>query len=770
MKMQYLLAALLLLSCAPQDKIAPYEDHTLPVDERVADLVSRMTVEEKISQLSHLAPGIPRLDVVPYEPNFHNPLIEEFWEEVDGEVEEFEKLRPWENLEHWPGGCLDGGWWNEALHGVARTGLATAFPQSIGLGCTWRPESIYKMGRVISTEARVHHNVYGKKLTFWSPTINIQRDPRWGRTEESYSEDPFLLSRMAVAFCRGVQGDHPKYLQAITTVKHFVANNSEYNRHDGSSDVSERFLREYYLPAFKAAIMEAGCYSVMGAYNAVNGIPACGNDWLMTDVLRGEWGFKGYVVSDCGAISDIVHDHEYEPDPEKAVALAVIAGTDLECETCEHEQFMYDKYLPGAYEKGYITEDQLDVAVKRLFRARMLLGEFDPEEEVPFHQIGRDQLDSPEHRQLALDIAKETLVLLKNDNGTLPLDDSKLKRVAVIGPNADVAELGGYCAMPAIQISPLQGIRDRLGDKVAVNYAIGCEITNMEFYDWDDEKDEPIFNDLGDEAGTIAEAAKLAKKSDVAIVVLGTNLDIANEADDRDDLELPGNQLALVQQVFKANPRTIVVLMNGMPLSINWVDDNVPAILECWYPGQAGGTAVAEALFGDYNPGGKLTSTWYRSSDDLPHIGDYDITKGFTYWFNKAEVLYPFGYGLSYTTFDYKNLLVSRKEINPEGENLITLSLDVVNTGDVAGEEVVQIYIHDKASSVIQPAKRLKAFQRVSLEPGASKLVSFELDNGAFSFWDEGSSGWIIEPGAFEIQIAASADDVRLMATVKTKS
>jgi len=366
------LAMALLVSCQSSNTPSDYQNPDLPVDIRVEDLVSGMTLEEKISQMSHLAPGIERLGVQAYDPNFINPLwVDEHPDYGDlDEMEEEMKNRPWENLEYWEGGCLDGGWWNEALHGVARAGLATAFPQSIGLGSTWNPDLMERAMEVSSTEARVHHNVYNKKLTYWSPTINILRDPRWGRNEESYSEDPYLLSRMAVAFVKGFQGYDEKYLKAIATVKHFVANNSEYNRHTGSSDVDERWLREYYLPAFKAAITEAGAYSVMSAYNAVNGVPVSANPWLLTDILRGEWGFKGYVVSDCGAVSDVVHGHHFETDPEKAVALTAKSGTDLECETCETEQFLYDKYLPGAFEKGYITEADLDVNVKRLFRAR----------------------------------------------------------------------------------------------------------------------------------------------------------------------------------------------------------------------------------------------------------------------------------------------------------------------------------------------------------------------------------------------------------------
>ncbi|MHC4643212.1 MAG: glycoside hydrolase family 3 C-terminal domain-containing protein [Planctomycetota bacterium] len=749
----------LLIGCAGQPA---YKNTQLPVDERAKDLVSRMTLEEKVAQMSHLAPAIERLGVIEYGPNFNNPLGIDSFEFEDEEAQEYMRKRPWENLEYWEtGSCQDGGWWGEALHGVARAGLATAFPQCIGLGSTWNPDLIQKMTDVASTEARIHNLTYGKKLTYWSPTINILRDPRWGRTEESYSEDPYLLSRMAVAFVKGFQGDHPKYLKAIATLKHFVANNSEYNRHNGSADVSERFLREYYLYAFQAGITEGGAYSVMSAYNAINGIPASANNWLLDDVLRGEWGFKGYVVSDCGAVSDIVHGHEYETNPEKAVALAAKAGTDLECETCETEQFLYDKYLLNAANKGYITEKDIDKNVFRLFRARFLLGEFDPPQNVPYNSIPKSKLDCKEHRDLALQIAKESIVLLKNQNNTLPLNQRKIKSIAVIGPNANRTVLGGYSGSPSVSISPLQGLKDKVGGDIKVHYSEGCNVMGKEEIDWDEEEDRPVWKML-DERKSMNDAAELAGKCDWAIVFAGTNLDVANEAADRTDLGLPGNQLKLIQAVYKANPNTVVVLINGMALTVNWVDDNIPAIVEAWYPGQAGGAAIADVLFGDYNPGGKLPVTFYKRLEDLPPLGDYDITKGHTYWFNKNEVLYPFGHGLSYTTFKYEKLRISKKTFNPAKENKILVSVDIKNTGPEKGDEVVQLYIKDLKSRVIQPSKKLRKFKRITLGKGRIKRVTFELGNDDFAYWSERTKDWYIEDGAFEIQIGSSSVDIKL--------
>ncbi len=760
-------AIIIFISCSQKESF-PFRNTELSVDERVQDLISRLTLKEKVSQMSHLAPAIERLGIQAYEPILRNPLSKESWWDEE-EIKEMETDRPRENWEKFEeGDCLDGGWWSEALHGVARAGLATSFPQSIALGSTWNPELIEKMNDVASTEARIHNNVYNKKLTYWSPTINILRDPRWGRNEESYSEDPYLLSRMAVAFVKGFQGDHQKYLKAIATAKHFVANNSEYNRHNGSADISERWLREYYLPAFKAAVTEGGVYSIMSAYNAVNDIPVSANNWLLDEVLRKEWGFEGYVVSDCGAVSDVVHQHKYETEPEKAVALTAKAGTDLECETCETEQFMYDKYLLNAVRKGYISEEEIDKNVTRLFRARLLLGEFDPPEDVPYTQIPESKLDCQEHRDLALEIARESIVLLKNDNNTLPLDKNSVKRIAVIGPNADIVELGGYSGSPSVEISPLEGIKNKMEGKAEVVFSKGCSIQGKEEIDWDDENDRPIFNVL-DETESIKKAAELAAGCDVAILVVGTNLSVANENADRANLELPGNQLELIKKVYKANPNTILVLVNGMPLSINWADENIPAILEAWYAGQAGGAAIADVLFGDYNPGGKLPVTFYKGVDEFPPLDDYDITKGRTYWFFQGDDLYPFGHGLSYTTFEISGLQLSSEEFRLSDTEGISIQISVKNSGELAGDEVVQVYIRDLESAFTQPVKRLRKFKRINLEPGVQKTIEFILQKEDFSFWNPEQKDWMVEEGDFEIQVGNSSSDISQKMTINVK-
>ncbi|MEL7122640.1 MAG: glycoside hydrolase family 3 C-terminal domain-containing protein [Bacteroidota bacterium] len=722
-----------------------FTNENLPLDERVADLVSHMTLEEKIKQLSHLAPAIDRLGVIEYGPVLENPLNQAEPKFIS-DVEKYKKLRPWENLEHWEDVCLDGGYWNEALHGVARAGLATVFPQQIGMGSTWNPELMKNVANAISDEARVHYNVYGRKLVYWSPTINLLRDPRWGRTEESYSEDPYLVSKMAVAFVKGFQGEDEKYLKAIATIKHFVANNSENDRHTGSSDVTERQLREYYFPPYKAAVKEAGVYSLMGAYNKVNGTPACANEWLLNDVLRKEWGFEGYVVSDCGAIEDIVNSHKYEKDPVKAVAMTVKAGCDMECETCGTDQFLYDKYLMEAVEKGYISEAEIDVAVQNVFKARFKLGEFDDEAKNPYHLISNDVLDSEKHRELAVEAARQSIILLKNDQQLLPLNPSSGKKIAVIGPNANVAELGGYTGTPSMKITPLAGISSKVGYENIV-YEQACTLT------------EELF------PGSLERAKNIASGADQVILLLGTGLEIAKEGKDRTDIELPAIQKQLLKDIYSVNKNIALVLMNGSPLTTNWAQEHIPAILEVWYPGQAGGQALADVIFGDYNPGGKLPVTIYKSVNDLPDMSNYDITQGRTYWYYEGEVLYPFGHGLSYSTFEYKQSELPKKHKFGRNGNL-DLNITIQNSSNVNGDEVVQVYIKDKESTYQQATKKLKAFKRINIDGNDSKEVKFSLSADDFSFWNPKSKSWEIEKGEFEIQIGSSSQDIRMTHTI----
>lgn len=747
-----LICCLLNFGAQAQNKELQYLDADLPLDVRVEDLVSRLTLEEKVKQMSNMVPAIDRLQV----PAFN--------------------------------------YQGEALHGLAETNggkliQATSFPQSIAMGSTWNPQLMQNVANAISDEARAFYEIGEMDISFWSPNINVLRDPRWGRNDEAYSEDPYLMSKIAVAFVKGLQGEHPKYLKTIAAPKHFAANNSEFNRHDGNSEVEERWLREYYFPAYKASIQEGGAFSTMCAYNRVNGVPACGNEWLLTTVLRKDWGFQGYVVSDCGAIMDIYENHKYVGTPQEASALAVKAGCELNCGS------VYSDALLKAVKNGLLDEKYLDTALKRLFLARYKLGLFAPKDEMPYSNIPKEVIESEEHQDLALQAARESIILLKNDKNALPLS-KEIKSIAVIGPNADKCQLGSYSGDPTRRISILQGVKEKVGENIEVFHEKGCNITfkdkiNFSPEEWIKKEDgkevtkeeiyatsleerefEMLYQDYLEETkendeALIARAVELAKKVDHVVLVMGTNRFISNEESDAENLNWPGNQGKLIKNIYAANPNVTLVMVKGFQISINWENENIPAIVEAWYAGQEQGHAIADVLFGDYNPGGKLPVTYYKSENDLPHIGDYDITKGRTYWFFNKEALYPFGYGLSYTTFDFKNLKASKNVFSSKQNDEVEFSLDVKNTGKLKGDEVVQLYIKDLESSVIQPIKKLRAFNRVSLKKGETKTVTFILTDKDFNFWDEKTKNWKIEPGKFEIQIGASSQDIKLKKTIE---
>jgi beta-glucosidase len=725
-----------------------YKDSCLDFEERVEDLVSRMTLEEKVAQMNSTAPAIARLDVPEF--NYHN----------------------------------------EALHGISEApggvlARATSFPQSIAMGSTWNPALVLEVFTAVSDEIRAYNNLGEMDPSVWSPNINMLRDPRWGRNDEAYSEDPYLMSRISVAFVKGIQGDHPNYLKTIAAPKHFVANNSEYNRHDGNSQVEERWLREYYFPAYKACFQEAGAFSSMCAYNRVNGVPACASEWLLSTVLRDEWGFEGYVVSDCGAIIDIFQNHKYVETGEEAAAIAVKAGCELNCGP------VYLDALLNACNQGLISEEDITTAVERLFLARFKLGLFAEPGDVPYSSIGQEVIESEEHRELALKAAREAIILLKNDDKTLPLSKDGIKSIAVIGPNADKCRLGSYSGIPSRKISVLQGIKEKVGDQVEVFHEKGCNITfkdkiNFSPEEWinpEEGKDEVtqeqiyataveeiefkmLYDDYLDNTKEsdevlMARAIELAKKVDQVILVMGTSRFVSNEEADAEDLNWPGSQGMLIRKIYEANPNVVLVTLKGFQIKLNWEEENLPAIVEAWYTGQEQGHAIADVLFGDYNPGGKLPVTYYKSEDDLPHIGDYDITKGRTYWFFEKDVLYPFGYGLSYTTFDFSNLSIDKKELNKADDMKITVRVNITNNGNIEGDEVVQLYVKDIESSVIQPRKELRGFERVNIAAGETKTVSLTLLNDDFTFWDEKTGEFDIEAGAFEIQVGSSSQDIK---------
>jgi beta-glucosidase len=714
-----------------------YKNPAVPFEARVRDLVGRMTLEEKVLQMKDVAPAIPRLDVPEYN------------------------------------------WWNEALHGVARSGLATVFPQAIGMAATWDDSLMFRMATIISDEARAKHEEYVRTgnrqryqgLTFWSPNINLFRDPRWGRGQETYGEDPFLTGSLAVQFIRGLQGDDPKYFKTIATVKHFAVHSGpEPERHTFDAVVSERDLRESYLPHFEMGIRTGKAYSLMCAYNRVDGKPACANDMLLKDVLRGEWGFPGYVVSDCGAIDDIYLRHKTVQTAPEAAAVAVKTGTDLDCGR------VYPN-LVEAVKLGLISEAQIDTSVSRLFLARFRLGMFDPPQLVPWARTPITVLDQPSHRAAALQAARESMVLLKNEGGTLPLKKD-LGTIAVIGPNADQWQmlLGNYNGDPADPITPLRGIREAV-PHTRVLYARGSDLADGF----------PLLDVVPPGAlpatqGSVlhdtleSEAVRVAQQADAVVLFLGLTARLEGEempvqvegfrGGDRTSLDLPAAQQALLERIANLGKPTVLVLMSGSAVAVNWAQGHVSAIIEAWYPGQAAGTAIADVLFVDYNPAGRLPVTFYRSTNDLPAFTDYRMA-GRTYRFFDGVPLYPFGHGLSYTTFSYGNLRTSADSMRADGT--IAVQVDVTNVGARAGDEVVQLYVQHAGSKVDRPKRDLRGYARVSLKPGETRTVSLPLAAKSLAYWDSTSHQWIVEPEPVRVQIGSSSANIRLQKTILIK-
>jgi beta-glucosidase len=688
-----------------------YTDPTRPIAERVADLVDRMTVDELASQMGTESMPIKRLGIPKYN------------------------------------------WWSEAGHGVARAGIATVFPQVIGMAATWNTDLLQRVAGVISDEGRAKHHEFVRNdervlyggLTFFCPNINIFRDPRWGRGQETYGEDPYLTSRMAVNFIQGMQGDDPNYLKTVATAKHFAVHSGpEKNRYAFNSVISQRDLRMTYLPAFQAAITEAKAGSIMSAYNRVNGEASTASPTLLQKILREEWGFDGYVVSDCGAVAYIYLYHGLVNSEEEAAALAVTNGVDLEC-GCTYNIPCHFMYLKEAALHNLVSIEDLRQSARRLFTARFRLGMFDPPEQVPYAQIPYEIVDSPEHREVALEAARQSLVLLKNKGNLLPLDKTKIRSIAVIGPNADSTQVleGNYQGTPAEPVSVLAGIRTLVSAETAVLYAKGCGIT-------DGSPDE------------LAEAVDAARQSQAVVMVMGLSQQLEGEQGqqegnppgitsqgDRMTLNLPPAQEELLAAVFAAGKPMVLVLMGGSAVAVNWADENLPAILEAWYPGQAGGTAVAEALFGLTNPGGRLPVTFYRSTKDLPAFENYDMENR-TYRYFSGSPLYPFGYGLSYTTFAYRNLEISPAEIK-SGES-VSVQVEVENTGSIAGDEVVQLYLSDVEASLPVPLLQLQGFTRLRLKPGEKQTVQFTITPAQMSFADE-SGQWVQEAGEFRVWV-----------------
>lgn len=856
MKVRIMFLFLMLAFVLNAQQKPKYLDTKLTFEERAEDLVSKMTLEEKVSQMVYTAPAIPRLGVAEYN------------------------------------------WWNECLHGVARNGLATVFPQAIGLAATWDRDMIYYIANTISDEARAKYNDAIKNnkhgiyqgLTFWSPNINIFRDPRWGRGMETYGEDPFLTGQIGMQFVKGLQGNDPRYLKVVATAKHFAVHSGpEPDRHVFNAQVSEYDLRETYLPAFKTLVQEAGVYSVMCAYNRFRDFACCGSNELIQKILRNEWKFKGYIVTDCWAVSDIYQFHKIVPTKEEASALSVKAGSDLECGNAFPS-------LVNAVKQGLITEKELDVAMRRLFVARMKLGQFDPPEMVSYNKYDLSKLDSKANKKMALDAARKSIVLLKNENNTLPLKKN-IKNIAVVGPNANDVEIlyGNYNGFACDPVTPLKGLKKKLPNANIV-YERGCELADGmptfdiihstalfadadkknsgfkgEYFDNPEFKGKPSvtrtdksidFNwgtksplknspagkfgvrwsgylvpdksgkfaigGCGSDAFKIyfedsllvkyqseheankaykfvdvtagksykvrieynssnrvsffqflwsqpdfdleARAVAAAKKADVVIMFMGLSPRLEGEelnlkikgfsGGDRTSLDLPGTQENLMKKIKETGKPVVLVLLNGSAVSINWADKNIPAIVEAWYPGQAAGDAIADVLFGDFNPSGRLPVTFYKSVDQIPAFTDYGM-KGRTYRYFEGDVLYPFGYGLSYSKFEYKNIHLQKEKIS--STESVYLYADITNKSKVKGEEVVQLYVKGKGLKENDAVKTLRGFEKVTLRPNETRQVKFQITPQMLSIYKD-KEGFVTEKRIYELLTGPSSSDKDLKA------
>ncbi len=691
----------------------PFQNPDLPVEDRVNNVISLMTLDEKINFL-HFRAGVSRLGIPPL-------------------------------------GSAEG------LHGEAMGGVAnwtphppiptTIFPQAIGLGETWDPEILQQAAAAEGYEARyiAQSKKYHKGgLVIFAPNSDLGRDPRWGRTEECYGEDPFFNGTMVVAFVRGLQGDNPRYWQTASLLKHFLANSNEDGREGSSSDFDEQLFREYYSVPFRMGIEDGGARAFMTAYNSWNGIPMMVNP-VLKNVAAKEWGQNGIFCTDGGAFKLLVTAHKYYTNYSAAAAGAVKAGITIFLDR-------YQTALSNAVKENLISEADIDNSVKGNLRVMLKLGLLDPPGDNPYANIGRASEPEPwlseEHKALARRVTQESIVLLKNSKNLLPLDKTSLKSIAVIGPRANKVLLDWYSGQPPYAVTPWEGIKNKAGAGVTVNLA-----TNND-------------NDA---------AVNLAKASDVAIVCVGNHPtgDVTNwakvalpsygrEGVDRQSITLEDE--ALIKQIYAANPKTIVVLISSFPYAINWTQKHVPAIVHLTHCSEEEGNALADVLFGDYNPAGRLVETWPKSLDQLPPMMDYNIRDGRTYMYFKRKPLYPFGHGLSYTTFEYANLKTSLPALNRAGA--VTVSVDVKNTGTRAGDEVVQLYVKHLNSTVPRPTKELKGFKRVTLQPGEQKTVEIPLPAESLAYWNTAKHAFEVEPDKVRIMVGGSSADIRLRKTI----
>lgn len=685
--------------------------------EEAKKLVAQMTLEEKVSQTVHRAAAIEHLDI-----NAYN-------------------------------------WWNEALHGVARAGVATVFPQAIGLAATFDEDFMEEVADAISTEGRAKFNMQQKYedrgiykgLTFWAPNINIFRDPRWGRGHETFGEDPYLTSRLGVRFVNGIQGHDDKYLKAAACAKHFAVHSGpEDQRHEFNAIASKQDMYETYLPAFKACVQEGKVEAVMGAYNRTNGAPCCGSKELLMDILRDEWGFEGHVVSDCWAIKDFHEGHHVTNSATESAVMAMNNGCDLNC----GELFMC---LLMAVQDGRLDEKRLDEAVINLYTTRMKLGVMEKKEDNHYDNIPYSVVDSKEMRELNLEAAQKCIVLLKNEQELLPLNKNDYKTVGVIGPNANnrKALVGNYEGTASRYITVSEGIQDYLGDEVRVLYADGCHL----FHD--------RHQGLGEENDRIAEVKEICAQSDILIACMGLDPGLEGEegdqgnefaSGDKPNLQLPGIQEEVLKTMYESGKPVVLVLLSGSALAVDWADEHISAIVQAWYPGALGGKAIANVLFGEKNPEGKLPVTFYRKEDELPEFVDYSMENR-TYRYMKNDALYPFGYGLSYTEFSYTQLSVSKDTLTNDG---VTIQVCVENIGQKTGTETVQLYVKALPNADIAhlPTVQLKGIKKCTLAPGEKQEITMHLPIEAFALYDENAKHMVYE-GTYCVYVGGNGPDER---------
>ena len=755
-----------------------YKDTSYSFEERAADLVSRMTLEEKITQVGNQAAAIPRLGIPAYN------------------------------------------YWSEASHGCfgpfkTKEMNFTSYPVCLAMSQSWDTEKLKKVTEAISDEARAYANTEGDELHFWCPTINMARDPRNGRSDENFGEDPYLAGKMAASYIRGMQGDDEKYIKSVATPKHYKMNSSENNRHCGSSNADEATIREYYGKVYEYAVKEGKPESIMTSYNRINGVPASANDYILTTLLREEWGFDGFVVSDCGAVADTYSNpmfapitglaHYYAKDAEEASAMTLTAGTDMSC-GMEHL-----KNLIKAVQDGMISEDVLDRALIRILTSRFRLGLFDDPAANPYASIGKDVLCSDEMQALSVDMADDTIVLLKNDKKLLPLKKDKIKKILVVGPNALHRQLGGYSAgsmCPVVDtivnVMALNGIKNATADAdIEVLYEKGwCSDKEfkkggvMEMLPGTDteamqemmasfmptgsdpqqamaafmapprfQAQDPDWQ--GDNEVLFARALDAAKDADVVIIIAGTDDVTASEEHDRETLELPYDQNEKIKKLLKVNENTVVVLTTLGMVTGDFMEE-AHTLVNAHFAGQEQGTAIADILFGKVNPNAKLTATWYKNLEDLPHVNDYGIKKqdtqskkARTYMYFDGEVRFPFGYGLSYTTYEYSNLTIDKESY--DANDTVKVSVDVANTGDVAGKEIVELYVSrvfGEKEYNNKPVRQLKAWAKVELLPGEKKTVTMEVPLSDVTFWSNRLKKMLVEEGNYKIEVGPSSVDL----------